>query len=126
MLRALVGALAESSSEPRAERFVVDMIACRLQGQELGALWEVRDPMGLLARVLANDGRGEPESRLLWASGKDTLMACFHVGVFSDKELVGQCKYRVHAFCPFLGNSLSFFPPPSPRRVGRDRGGNGG
>ena len=46
--------------------------------------------MAALARVLANDGRGEPESRLLWAAGKDTLMACFHIGVYSDKELVGQ------------------------------------
>ena len=46
--------------------------------------------MAALARVLANDGRGEPESRLLWAAGKDTMMACFHIGVYSDQELVGQ------------------------------------
>ena len=49
--------------------------------------------MAALARVLSNDGRGEPESRLLWAAGKETMMACFHVGVYSDRELVGQGQY---------------------------------
>ena len=46
--------------------------------------------MAALAKVLANEGRGEPETRLLWAAGKDTMMACFHIGVYSDRELVGQ------------------------------------
>ena len=57
--------------------------------------------MAALARVLANDGRGEPESRLLWAAGKDTMMACFHIGVYSDRELLGQglsCAVEVVPF----------------------------
>lgn len=90
VLRALVGALAEGSGEERAARFVVDLVAAQLHVQDINELWEIADPMAALARVLANDGRGEPESRLLWAAGKDTLMACFHIGVYSDKELVGQ------------------------------------
>ena len=51
--------------------------------------------MAALATVLSNDGRGEPESRLLWAAGKDTMMACFHIGVYSDRELLGQGACQV-------------------------------
>ena len=35
---------------------------------------------------------GEPVSRLLWVSGKETILACYHVGIYSDKELIGQGK----------------------------------
>ena len=54
--------------------------------------------MAALATVLSNDGRGEPESRLLWAAGKDTMMACFHIGVYSDRELLGQGACEVAWF----------------------------
>ncbi len=73
-------------------RFVVDVLAVRLHGQDLSDVWDVRDPMGELAKILERSGRGEPESRLLWESGKDSLLGCCHVGVYSDKELIGQCK----------------------------------
>ena len=62
--------------------------------QDINEIWEMSDPMAALATVLSNDGRGEPESRLLWAAGKDTMMACFHIGVYSDRELLGQGAYR--------------------------------
>ena len=43
---------------------------------------------------MANENRGEPEARLLWASGKETLLACYHVGIYSDKQLIGQGNFQ--------------------------------
>ncbi len=97
---ALVGALqlseqGEGDTAPqdgwsRWRRFIVDLVAARLHGQDLTDVWDVSDPMGTLAAVLARAGRGEPESRLLWESGKDSLLGCSNVGVYSDKEIIGQ------------------------------------
>jgi hypothetical protein len=41
-------------------------------------------------QVLKNSNKGEPVSRLLWTSAKETILACYHVGIYSDKELIGQ------------------------------------
>jgi hypothetical protein len=41
---------------------------------------------------LKNAGMEEPVSRLLWASGKETILACYHVGIYSNQELIGQGK----------------------------------
>ena len=46
--------------------------------------------MKTLSTILANEKRGEPEARLLWTSGKETLLATYHVGIYSDKQLIGQ------------------------------------
>ena len=90
---ALVGALKRSvGGEERWRRFVIDFLGARLHGKDLADVWDVRDPMGTLARVLQRAGRGEPESRLLWESGADSLLGCCHVGVYSDRELIGQCE----------------------------------
>jgi len=76
----------------RAEKLVLDLLAIQLHGQDLTEIWDIADPMGVLASILKNEKRGEPEARLLWVSGKETLLACYHVGIYSDKELIGQGK----------------------------------
>jgi hypothetical protein len=117
-LRALVGAIEESSGKGRAARFVVDLIGSQLNMQDITQIWDMKDPMAILAKVLDNDGRGEPESRLLWAAGKDTMMACYHIGIYSDKQLVGQGNIMSSIaatssllFLPFLSESGLFFVP---------------
>ncbi len=55
-----------------------------------------QDPMGLLSQILTNEKRGAPEARLLWASGKETMLACYHVGIYSDQELIGQGNKKRH------------------------------
>ena len=52
-------------------------------------------------QVLKNSNMGEPVSRLLWSSSKETILACYHVGIYSDKELIGQ------------GTFNWYFPEPS-------------
>ena len=49
--------------------------------------------MKTLSTIMVNEKRGEPEARLLWASGKEYLLACYHVGIYFDRQLIGQDKY---------------------------------
>jgi len=84
---AIIGAMEDKE---RAQRLVLDLVAIQLQGEDLSEIWDIADPMSTLASVLSNEKRGEPEARLLWVSGKETLLACYHVGIYSDKELIGQ------------------------------------
>jgi len=93
--RALVSALWQSGSQPetsqaRTRKFVVDVVATQLDNQDLVEVWDVPDPVNTLVNLCRNQGMEEPESRLLWASGKGTIMACYHVGFYSGQELIGQ------------------------------------
>ena len=33
--------------------------------------------------------------RLLWASGSETMLAVYNVGIYSDKKLIGKSKYKI-------------------------------
>ena len=90
---ALIGALAASEdSQSKASKLVLDLVATQLHGQDLTDVWDIADPMETLASILEKSNRGPPEARLLWSSGKETLLACYHVGIYSDRELIGQGK----------------------------------
>jgi len=86
---AMVGALA-FRNEDRAQKFVVDLVASQLAGKDLNELWDIRDPMGVLITVMKESGRSAPESRLLWKSGPGSILASYWVGLYVDKELVGE------------------------------------
>ncbi|XP_044739014.1 39S ribosomal protein L44, mitochondrial [Chrysoperla carnea] len=87
-LKAVIGALLQSSGEERAENFVKDFILTQLNGKDVNDIWRVDDPMGILQKLLAEQNRGEPEPRLLNEAGKNTILACFEVGIYSDKQLI--------------------------------------
>ena len=88
---AIIGALFESQGQSRASRFILDILASQLATiQDINEIWKIADPMKALCQVLKNDDKGEPESRLIWVTGKDTIMACYHIGVYSSQELIGQ------------------------------------
>jgi len=107
---ALVSALAQSGQIGRAKRFIVDMVAARLHDQDLADVWDVPNPMGTLAFVLARDGRGDPEARLLWESGPGTIFGCTYVGVYSDQQLIGQCECSRARNCgPILARLQSIY-----------------
>jgi len=92
VFEAIIGALASSNEDgpSRASRLVLDLVATQLHGKDLTDIWDIPNPMKVLSTIMANENRGEPEARLLWASGKETLLACYHVGIYSDKQLIGQ------------------------------------
>jgi len=89
VFQAVVAALSETDPV-RAEKLVLDVVAAQLAGKDLNEIWDVINPMGVLCQVLENRGVGPPESRLLWRSGPKTILACYHVGIYSDKEILGQ------------------------------------
>ena len=53
-------------------------------------VWDVENPADVLKQVLSNNGKEAPEFRLLWVNGQDTILSCYHIGVYSEKELLGQ------------------------------------
>ena len=48
---------------PRAELFVGDFVLTHLVGKDINEIWHVKNPMGLLTKVLEESGRQAPESR---------------------------------------------------------------
>jgi len=88
-LEAFVGALARVDPS-RAELFTRDLLIVQLVGKDLTSLWDIPLPMRLLTHIMKNQGRGEPEPRLLWQQGPKTLLASFTVGIYSNKELIGE------------------------------------
>ncbi|WAR03282.1 RM44-like protein [Mya arenaria] len=82
--------LIQSVGEKQAEMFVLDFIIPQLVGRDVTEMWDLPNPMGLLSAMLKSAGRGEPEPRILWASGKNTLMPVYNVGIYVDKKLIGK------------------------------------
>jgi len=62
-------------------------------GKDISEIWDIPHTMNYLSKELQKRNMGEPESRLLWCSGKETIFSCYHVGIFSNKELIGQGRY---------------------------------
>jgi len=87
--KAVVGALARTDEE-RAKQLVVDLVASQLHGKDLNELWSVRNPMRELTETLESMGRPAPESRLLWENAPGSILASYNVGIYVDRELIGE------------------------------------
>ncbi|PSN35695.1 39S ribosomal protein L44 [Blattella germanica] len=64
-LKAIIGALAESSGEDRAKEFVRDFVLTQLAGRDVNEFWEPEEPMKMLTSILNREGKAEPEPRLI-------------------------------------------------------------
>ncbi|XP_054977624.1 39S ribosomal protein L44, mitochondrial [Sorex araneus] len=87
---AVVGALLQSSGPERAALFVRDFLVTQLTGKELFEVWEVVNPMGLLAEELKRRKLPAPESRLTRQSGSTTALPLYFVGLYCDKQLIAE------------------------------------
>lgn len=87
--KAVVGALAESSGESRACEFIRDFLITQLNQKDINEFWKIENPMQLLSEICKGKKIGAPEPRLLSEAGKNTLLACYHVGIYCDKRQVG-------------------------------------
>ncbi|VDK20681.1 unnamed protein product [Taenia asiatica] len=79
--------------EQAANLFVRDFVLTRLLDLEFCTDFPFplqEKPFALLEGVLRFDNRGPPESRLQRQSGMNTLLACYQVGIYSDRQLVGE------------------------------------
>ena len=95
---AVIGALAEDGGITRAQHFVLDFLVINLLDVDVNELFLVNDPMATVADILEREGRTEPETRLLRRCGDTSPEAVYLIGVYSDKELIGQCKSRQFVF----------------------------
>ena len=96
-MTALVGALAEDQTPKRAQNFVLDFILTYLVDKDLMEIWEIPNPRFHMKNILKREGLPAPEYRLLGQSGVGTIEACFVVGIYCNKELIG------------FGQSFSYF-----------------
>merc|ERR1719357_823497 len=88
-LQALIAALATTDKE-RANMFVTDIIATQIAGKDINEIWSLMDPMGILTKILVGSGLPAPESRLMWQTGPGTILSNHMVGIFCDKEIIGE------------------------------------
>lgn len=89
-LFALIGALRVSSGDEKAYSFVRDFICTHLNQKDVLDIWEIADPIESLKTYCSENKLGTPEPRLIGESAKNTILAAFHVGVYSNKNLLGQ------------------------------------
>eukprot|EP00058_Branchiostoma_floridae_P026095 XP_002611585.1 hypothetical protein BRAFLDRAFT_117159 [Branchiostoma floridae] len=89
---AVIGAVNHDQGSQRAETFVHDFVVAQLVGKDVNAMWDIPNPMGMLAEMLQKAGKGEPEPRVINQSGANTVTPVFFVGVYSNKELLGEAS----------------------------------
>ncbi|CAH2093915.1 unnamed protein product [Euphydryas editha] len=85
--KAIVGALLKSSGEEQTAHFVRDFVITQLQGQDVNEYWHIEDPWTMLTELIAKTG-SELEPRLIGEVGKNTLLACYRVGLYLDKKML--------------------------------------
>lgn len=91
-LLAVIGALEQSSGMERAFLFVRDFICTQLNQKDILDLWPIENPEELLQKICKERKMALPEPRLLGDCGKNTVLAAYHVGLYSDKKLIGKGK----------------------------------
>lgn len=89
-LLAVIGALEQSTGVERAFLFVRDFICTQLNQKDTLDLWPIENPNELLKKVCKENKLAVPEPRLLGDCGKNTVLAAYHVGLYSDKKLIGK------------------------------------
>lgn len=97
--KAIVSALIQSSGAERAGNFVRDFVITMLHHQDINELWVVERPMELLQELMKKAGMSEPELRLIGESAKNTILACYRVGIYVDKNLF--CDSKKDTFLNF-------------------------
>jgi large subunit ribosomal protein L44 len=88
-LKAIIGALFESSGEARAYEFIRDFICTQLNQQDVNDFWFSKNPVELLKGICKDKKLGKPEPRLISQMGKNTLLAATYVGIYANKKMLG-------------------------------------
>lgn len=87
--KAIVAALLESTSEERAAHFVRDFVITQLQGKDVNEYWNIEDPWTMLTGFIEKDG-SKVEPRLIGEVGKNTLLACYRIGLYVNKKMISE------------------------------------
>uniref|UniRef100_A0AAG5CY57 Large ribosomal subunit protein mL44 n=2 Tax=Anopheles atroparvus TaxID=41427 RepID=A0AAG5CY57_ANOAO len=89
-LKAIVAALQRSSGEERCFLFVRDFICSALNQRDLYEYLNITDPLLMLQEYCKEKNLANPEPRLIGTLGKNTLLAAYNVGIYSDRKLLGK------------------------------------
>uniref|UniRef100_D3TMI3 Large ribosomal subunit protein mL44 n=1 Tax=Glossina morsitans morsitans TaxID=37546 RepID=D3TMI3_GLOMM len=89
-LLAVIGCLQQSSGLERAFSFVRDFICTQLNQKDLMEIWHIDKPEEVLKQVCRQKGISEPEPRLIADCGRNTILAAYFVGLYSNKKLLGK------------------------------------
>lgn len=92
-LKALIGALLQSQNEKTAYLFVRDFIVTQLAGKDVNDYLQIKNYLEVLNDILKRDGKEECEPRILCETAVNTILANYHVGVYSNKQLIGHSKW---------------------------------
>lgn len=95
---ALVAALADSVDVNHAANFVRDFLIVVLAEKDLTEIWNPANPVEYLNNILRKQNREPAESRLIGQTGQNTLLAVYHVGVYSDKQFLGSGNFICFLF----------------------------
>jgi large subunit ribosomal protein L44 len=88
-LKAIIGAIFESSGEARAYEFIRDFICTQLNQVDVNEFWKIENPIELLKEICADKKLGEPEPRLIGQMGQNTILAAHFVGIYANKKCLG-------------------------------------
>lgn len=88
-LKAVIGALFESSGEARAFEFIRDFVVTQLNQVDINTFWTIENPVELLKEICKDKKLGEPEPRLICDVGKNTLLAAYQIGFYCNKRMIG-------------------------------------
>uniref|UniRef100_A0A182PC26 Large ribosomal subunit protein mL44 n=1 Tax=Anopheles epiroticus TaxID=199890 RepID=A0A182PC26_9DIPT len=88
-LKAIVAALQRSSGDDRCFLFVRDFLCGQLNQRDVFEYLEIADPLGTLKEYCKERGLADPEPRLIGNVGRNTLLAAYQVGIYSDRKLLG-------------------------------------
>ena len=91
VLNAVVGLISRERGEEHTKKFIIDFIMPYLQDKHIFEMWEVDNGVDLLKKILHNSNQAY-EPRLQWETGRNTIMPCFVVGLYVNKELIGSGK----------------------------------
>lgn len=86
---ALTAALAESVDTNHAGKFVRDFLIVLLAEKDLTEIWNPSQPCEILNNILQKQNRFPAEPRLIGHAGTNTLLAAYHIGMYSNKEFLG-------------------------------------
>lgn len=88
-LKAVIGALCQSSGEAQAFEFIRDFILTQLNQKDINEYWEIENHAELLRDICKDKKIDEPEPRLISSIGTNTLLAAYQVGFYSKKKMLG-------------------------------------
>jgi len=90
IFKGVVAALLKSSGEDKAGNFVRDFVVTQLSGKDVTPFCSPSDPLKTLQEALKAEGQAEAEPRLIAEIGKNTILASYQVGIYSNKKLIGR------------------------------------